>query len=286
MALLHRIPPRPAFANNPHVRRLLPSRLQRKVGPWVFVDHFGPVTSLVRADNDVRPHPHCGLSTVSYLFEGATEHRDSTGGHAVVRPGEIHWMRGGHGIVHSERSPKDRIGQTLPSHGLQLWCAHPDGQEEQEPRFDSWTELPELDVFGVRVQLLAGDGWGERSPVDVTSELIYALVHLKAGQRIDLPDHEERCAYAVSGAFAIDGDAAALHELLIVDGDAGPIVATEDSVVAILGGAAIGERHIWWNLVHSDKGRLEEQAARWRNGAFPTIPGDDGERIPAPDFGP
>lgn len=218
---------------------------------------------------------------MSYLFDGATEHRDSTGGHAVVEPGEIHWMRAGHGIVHSERAPKDRIGTVGKSHGLQIWCAHPDGEEEQEPRFDSWTELPLLERDGVRIQLLCGTGWGEESPVDVTSPLVYAMVHMRAGQRVALPDHEERCVYPVSGAVAVDGDATQ-DEMLVVDASAREVIASEDAMVAILGGDAIGHRFIWWNLVHSDAGRLQEQAERWRRQEFPTIPGDDATFIPAP----
>lgn len=272
------------------VRRVLPRRVLRKVGPWVFVDHFGPTSSVVTGERDVLPHPHCGLSTVSFLFEGATEHRDSTGGHAIVRPNEVHWMRAGHGIVHSERAPKDRIGQEQRSHGLQLWCAHPDGEEEQEPRFDSWRELPTLDVQGVRVDLLAGHGWGAESPVDVTSPLVYAVAHMAAGQTLWLPDHAERAVYVVSGAgqgaVVVDGQPVARHQLLSVGAGAHAMRAMSDCVVAILGGASIGERFIWWNLVHSNRERLREQAERWRRGEFPTIPGDDTEFIAAPELGP
>ncbi len=158
----------------------------------------------------------------------------------------------------------------------------PGRPEEQAPRFDSWTALPELDVQGVRVQLLAGDGWGATSPVEVTSPLVYALVHLREGQAIALPDHQERCAYAVSGAFAVDGDAGAEHEMLVVDRAARTLHARTDAVIAILGGDAIGPRHMWWNLEHSDKGRLIEQATRWSERGYPVIPGDDVEFIPAP----
>lgn len=268
------------------VRRALPQRALRKVGPWVFVDHFGPAEGLVQSTHDVRPHPHSGLSTVSYLFEGATEHRDSTGGHAIVRPGEIHWMRGGHGIVHSERAPKDRLGTVQRSHGLQLWCAHPDGEEEQEPRFDSWTDLPELDLEGVRVRLLAGHGWGLRSPVETTSPLIYAIAELRPGQRLELPDHAERSIYMVRGAAAVDGERCGEHEMLVLERPSTHVVALSEASVVVLGGDPIGERIMWWNLVHSDRARLKEQAQRWREGRFPSIPGDDQDFIPAPEFGP
>jgi redox-sensitive bicupin YhaK (pirin superfamily) len=282
MAVLHHIPARAAHAGAAEVRRLLPSAACRKVGPWVFLDHFGPVEGVASRAHDVRPHPHCGLSTVSFLFEGEVWHRDSLGSDARVRPGEVHWMRAGHGIVHSERSPPERLGRRVRTHGLQLWCAHPDGAEEQEPRFDSWTDLPELDRDGVRVQLLAGEGWGAASPVAVTSPLVYALAHLRDGQRLPLPDHAERCVYAVQGRCGVDGEAAAPGALLVVDGAARAVEAQGDAVVAILGGDPIGPRHIWWNLVHSDPERLRAQARRWREGGFPAIPGDDAESIPAP----
>lgn len=279
MPVTHRIPARDARVGTGTVRRILPHARCRKVGPWVFLDHFGPV---VGPGGDVAPHPHIGLSTVSYLFEGCVEHRDSTGGHALVRPGEVHWMRAGSGVVHSERvpaRPEDRASRT---HGLQLWCAHPDGQEDQAPRFASWRDLPELDREGVRVQLLAGDGWGAESPVDVTSRLVYAIAHLTAGQRLELPDHEERCVYPVSGRVAVDGEGSQPHEMLVVDRAAREMVAVDDAVVAVLGGDAIGPRHMWWNLVHSDRDVLRAQAERWHRGSFPAVVGDDGPRIEGP----
>jgi redox-sensitive bicupin YhaK (pirin superfamily) len=287
VAILHRVPARDRqLTPTTTVRRLLPVALCRKVGPWVFVDHFGPVDVPAGQGLDVRPHPHCALSTVTTLLEGVVEHRDSTGGHALVRPGEIHWMRAGHGIVHSERTPAEARAVDSRSHGLQLWCAHPDGDEEQEPRFDSYTDLPELDVQGSRVQLLAGHGWGAASPVDVTSPVVYAIAHLAAGAAIPLPDHEERCVYPVSGAIAVDGDAAGSHEMLVLDPAAQTLTARADAVVVVLGGDPIGDRHMWWNLVHSDRDRLREQAARWRDGRFPAVVGDTDGFIPAPEHGP
>lgn len=246
--LLHRIPARVRSLGATDVRRVLPSPVHRKVGPWVFLDHFGPEDVPEDGGLDVRPHPHCALSTVTWLFEGAVEHRDSTGGHAVVRPGEIHWMRAGHGIVHSERRPSDPARRARRAHGLQLWCAHPDGAEEQEPRFDSYTQLPEVEVEGVRVRLLAGDGWGAASPVD--------------------------------------GNGADPHTMLVVDRAARVITAQTDAWVAILGGDAIGPRQMWWNFVHSDPGRLAEQAERWRRREFPSVPGDEVDFTPAPSGGP
>ena len=282
MSLLHRLPAKAVKIGSAEIRRLLPKAACRQVGPWVFLDHFGPATVTLSKDMDVRPHPHSGLSTVTYLFDGMIEHRDSVGGHALIGPGEIHWMRAGHGIVHSERMPKERLGQTVAMDALQLWCAHPDGEEEQEPSFASWTELPELDEDGVRVQLLAGNGWARESPVDATSNLVYAIAHLAAGQRLQLPDHQERCVYPLSGELSVDGEVTT-GDLLVVDGSAREIVAVTDASVVILGGDRIGKRHIWWNLVHSDKGRLRELAERWHQREFPSIPGDDEEYIPAPE---
>ncbi|MFT5583483.1 MAG: redox-sensitive bicupin YhaK (pirin superfamily) [Cognaticolwellia sp.] len=264
------------------VKRTLPTVKCRKVGPWVFADHFGPHSAIASTKGDVRQHPHIGLSTVTYLFDGSIEHRDSTGGHAIVRPGEIHWMRAGHGIVHSERAPRDTIGQEVQSHGLQLWCAHPDGEEDQEPHFGSWTDLPELDLDGVRVELLCGSGWGHESPVEVTSPLIYALAHIKAGQRLALPEHQELCAYVVSGAISALNTSVKAHQMLVFDAERGDIQAQQDSVVAILGGDAIGERRIWWNMVHSNPETLKVQAERWRNGGFPSVPDDIADHMPAP----
>lgn len=277
-----RIPARTASVGAFDVRRVLPHRSLRKVGPWVFLDHFGPHERTVSRDGDVLPHPHCGISTVSYLFSGGVEHRDSTGGHGIVRPGEIHWMRSGHGVVHSERAPEDALGQTMVSHGLQLWCAHPDGEEEQEPRFDSWTELPVLDVEGHAVQLLAGNGWGAASPVDTTSNLVYAMVELQPGDRVPLPDHAERCVYPVRGRIAVGSETSESFEMLVADPGPQHVEAVTDATVAILGGDPIGKRFMWWNFVHSDRSRLAEQAERWAQGEFPPIPGDAEAFIPAP----
>ena len=249
----------------------------------MFLDRFGPSTVTLTPDMDVRPHPHAGLSTVTFLFAGSVEHRDSEGGHALVRPDEIHWMRGGSGIVHSERVPRDLLGTKADVAGLQLWCAHPDGEEEQEPGFGSWRELPELDVQGVRVQLLAGNGWAEESPVDVTSNLVYAMAHLRAGDVLSLPDHEERCLYPFEGTISVDGEVSS-EDLLVVDMTAQEATAVTDCTLAVLGGDRIGKRHIWWNLVHSDPKRLRELAEQWRNQEFKPIPGDDEEFIPAPDW--
>lgn len=280
--MTQRIAARTASIGSAEVRRVLPHHSLRKVGPWVFLDHFGPRQIEVRRSGDVLPHPHCGISTVSFLFSGEVEHRDSAGGHALVKPGEIHWMRAGHGIVHSERAPEASLGTTVVSHGLQLWCAHADGEEDQEPGFGSWSDLPVLDVEGVAVQLLAGNGWDAESPVSTTSNLVYAIVELKAGQSVSLPDHAERCAYPVSGRIAMGGEASEPFEMLVADSGPQTVEALTDATIAILGGDPVGKRFMWWNLVHSDRDRLAAQAERWRRQEFPAIPGDAQEFIPAP----
>ena len=282
MGVLHKLQGRTAEVGGAQVQRVLPKAVCRKVGPWVFLDHFGPTQITASRAMDVRPHPHCGLSTVSYLFEGAIVHRDSLGSHVRVGPGEMHWMRAGHGIVHSERTPPEVIGQTVRSHGLQLWCAHPDGDEEQAPAFGSWTSLPDIEVDGVPIRILAGHGWGTASPVDVTSNLVYALVELAAGQQVTLPDHAERAVYPVHGAVQVDGETASAHQMLVVDREAATVSAVADTTLVVLGGDPIGHRYMWWNLVHSDYGRLQEQAQRWRDGGFPIIEGDSEEFIAAP----
>jgi redox-sensitive bicupin YhaK (pirin superfamily) len=271
MPLSHRLPARPRDLGELTVQRMLPAPRCRKVGPWIFADHFGPQPLVM----DVPPHPHCGLSTVTVLFQGEIEHRDSTGAFAVVRPGEIHWMRAGHGATHTERTPAHARQPAAVAHGLQLWCAHPDGEEEQEPRFSSTRELVDLELDGAQIQLLAGTGWGQSAAVDVTSPLVYATVRAPAGVSVRLPDHAERALMAISGRYAVDGDAAGPGEMLVVDRDARRVTAIDDLTLVVLGGAPIGPRHMWWNLVHSDPGRLREQAERWRRGDFPKVVGDD-----------
>jgi len=281
--LIHHLRARKATVGGGSVQRVLPQARCRQVGPWVFVDHFGPSSG---PGMDVPPHPHIGLSTVTWLFDGCVEHRDSTGGHALVGPGEVHWMRAGAGITHSERVPADRGRRARRTHGLQLWCAHPDGEEDQAPRFDSWRDVPELKVAGVPVTLVAGTGWGEASPVDVTSPLVYAIGALRRGDTLPLPDHAERAVYVVSGEVQVAGVAIGTHEMAVVGSGAGQVRSDGPAVVAILGGAPIGERFIWWNLVHSDPAVLRQQAERWQRGGFPEVVGDPGPRVEGPDWLP
>lgn len=264
------------------VRRMLPSGRLRKFGPWVFFDHVGPASLTLNPSMDVRPHPHCGLSTVTWFWKGEMIHRDSLGHVRRIVPGELAWMRSGHGIVHSERFPPELHGQTVEMEGVQLWCAHPDGEEEQEPSFQVWSELPSFNEGACQVHLHAGHGWGRESPVHVTSPLVFASVEIPAGGAVKSPDHEECCIYVMEGSVTVGERLLAAHQLCGVERRSAEVTSAHGARVVFLGGDAIGPRRLWWNLVHSDPQRLVEQAERWRRGEFPEIPGDNEDVVPAP----
>lgn len=271
--MMDRIPARSSQMGTVPIRRILPGPRRQKVGPWVFMDHFGPATLRLSSQMDVRPHPHNALSTVTYLFAGHSRHQDSLGNDHIIHPGEVAWMRAGHGIVHSERMAPDTLGQISDFGGIQLWCAHPEGEEEQDPRFETWSDLPRLDINGVHVRLIAGNGWQAASPVDATSNLVYAIADLKDGQRLKLPDHQERAVYALKGNIALNGELSDA-DMLITPTGVQEIQAQGETQALIIGGDPIGPRHFWWNLIHSDRARLKEQVQRWHAGQFPPIPGD------------
>lgn len=285
--VLLEIASRPRSIGRSMVGRVLPAPLRRSVGPFVFFDHMGPSTVGPDAAIDVPPHPHIGLSTVTYLFEGEVFHRDSVGSAQAILPGAINWMTAGHGIVHSERSPaKDEAPRSM--HGLQLWVALPHALEECEPSFahHAAETLPELDEHGVRVRVLAGAAYGATSPVHVASPLFYVEAQLAAGAKLDTPrGHEERAIYVVSGEVRC-GDrtiTATTMAVLRPQVDA-PIEATRDSRVMMLGGDPLdGPRHIWWNFVSSSTERIEHAAQRWKQRQFPLVPGDEDERVELTD---
>jgi hypothetical protein len=258
------------------------------VGPFVFFDHFGP--TVFRSGNglDVRPHPHIGLATVTYLFDGEIMHRDSLGTAAPIRPGEVNWMTAGRGIVHSERTgPERRInGDSL--HGLQMWVALPADQEEMAPDFAHYAvgEFPMASDNGKSVRVVVGSAYGERSPVVTTSDTLFADVHLKAGSTLPLDaDHEERAIYLLDGEIDVAGDKFGAGRLLVFrPGDRITLRALADTHLAVFGGAAMdGPRHIWWNFVSSRKERIEQAKAEWTAGHFQTVPGDEIEFIPLPE---
>lgn len=269
------------------VRRLLPYAKRRMVGPFVFFDHMGPKTFGPEQAVDVRPHPHIGLATVTFLFEGAMMHRDSLGSAQVIKPGEVNWMTAGRGIVHSERTPQELRGNSSRLHGIQTWIALPKSHEETDPAFFNFAadRLPTIEGIGTRVTVIAGEGWGATSPVSVFSETLYADIHLSAGARIEVPQVDERAIYVLSGSVRVrDRHFDANAFVVFSKGSEIVIEAMADSHLIVVGGETMdGPRHIWWNLVSSSKDRIEQAKVDWKAGRFPLIPGDDQEFIPLPD---
>ncbi len=276
------------------VRRLLPSLQRQAVGPFLFFDHFGPVQVNPGRHHDVRPHPHIGLATVTYLFEGAMLHRDSTGVVQRIEPGAINWMTAGRGIVHSERTPDDLLGRAWVSHGLQLWAALPADDEEIEPAFSHTgaAAIPQLRAPGVVLRVLIGTAFGLRSPVPTRSPTLYLDLALDAGASIELPAAlaRERAVYAVDAEVDIDGRAAAPQTLAVLDDGADVRVEAPRAAarVMLVGGEPLGHRFMWWNFVASRKERIVQAADEWAaqpNAAFPRVSGDD-EFIPLPERRP
>jgi redox-sensitive bicupin YhaK (pirin superfamily) len=270
------------------VRRALPHARRRMVGPFIFFDHFGPAEFHSGQGIDVRPHPHIGLATVTYLFDGEIMHRDSLGSAAAIRPGEVNWMTAGRGIVHSERTAPDHRREGEPIHGLQCWVALPAAEEERAPAFSHHDSaaLPLVRQNGTTVRIVAGSIYGERSPVETLMETLFAEVTLAAGTTLPFDSAvEERAAYLVSGEVEIAGDRFAAGRLLVFrPGDAITITAKTDAHLVLLGGAAMdGPRHIWWNFVSSRKERIEQAKNDWKLARFDTVPGDEKEFIPLPE---
>jgi redox-sensitive bicupin YhaK (pirin superfamily) len=267
------------------VRRLLPAARQRSVGPFVFFDHFGPVTEQPDANHDVRPHPHIGLATVSYLFEGAMMHRDSLGTTQRIEPGAINWMSSGRGIVHSERKPDDLRQAPFVNHGLQLWVALPEAAEETEASFvhTPADAIPEVEADGAQVRVLVGDAFGVRSPVLPASPTLYLDVALPRGGIFDLPSvAPELAVYPIAGEFTLDGVAAPAHQMLVLQpGVTSRIQATGPARFVVVGGEPVGPRYMYWNFVSSSKDRILQASADWEAGRFPGVPGDS-EFIPLP----
>jgi len=271
------------------VRRALPSAGRRMVGPFVFFDQMGPAELAPGEGIDVRPHPHIGLATVTYLFEGTIVHRDSLGSRQPITPGDLNWMTAGRGIVHSERSdPEIRKGPERV-HGLQLWVALPERHEETAPAFahHGRAELPGLEGDGVTARVIAGEAFGRASPVKTHSALFYVDAQLAAGARLALePEHEERAAYLIEGAVAVDGEAFEPGRLLVfAPGREIVLEAPAGARLVLLGGEPMdGPRHVWWNFVSSRRERIEQAKADWTRSRFDlVVPGDETEFIPLPD---
>lgn len=267
------------------VRRLLPTAQRRMVGPWIFFDHMGPAHFPAGQGINVRPHPHIGIATVTYLFDGEILHRDSLGSLQPIRPGDINLMVTGRGIVHSERERPEVTAVDHALNGLQLWLALPDAHEETEPSFHHYPGevIPALTVDGVPVRVMIGSAWGVTSPVRQFSETLYVEARLQPGQLLALPEAEERAVYVVSGALKAQETDLPEHSMTVFARQPGITVqATAETKIAVIGGAAVGERFIEWNFVSSRRERIEQAKSDWQAGRFPKVPGDDKEFIPLP----
>lgn len=277
--------PREADLGGFSVRRLLPTAQRRMVGPWVFFDHMGPARFAAGDGVNVRPHPHIGLATVTYLFEGEILHRDSLGSVQAIRPGDINLMVAGRGIVHSERERPEVSGTQHTLEGLQLWLALPQEQEEVEPSFHHYSadSIPSLHVGEVPVRIMMGTAYGLTSPVKQHSDTLYVEARLKAGQSLELPDAQERAIYVADGALQAQDTVLPEHSMAVLANRPGIVVtATEASRIAIIGGVPPGRRFIDWNFVSSRRERIAQARDDWRQGRFPKVPGDEDEFIPLP----
>ena len=268
------------------VARLLPQPQRRTVGPFIFLDHMGPAEFPPGEGIDVRPHPHIGLATVTYLFAGEIEHRDSLGVVQTIQPGDVNWMTAGRGIVHSERTPRRARAKASRLHGMQSWVALPRNHEEVVPSFyhHPASVLPRVTCGDVSITLIAGSAFGAESPVNTYSPLFYCDAQMPQGSELPLEsDHEERAVYVASGGVRLEKEALRPGTLAILSDSSKPTLrALADSHVMLLGGAALdGERHIWWNFVSSSQDRIEQAKEEWAGGGFKRVDGDD-EFIPLP----
>jgi redox-sensitive bicupin YhaK (pirin superfamily) len=275
------------------VTRILPQAARRSIGPFIFFDYFGPVVFPPGKGVDVRPHPHIGLATVTYLFDGGQMHRDTLGSVQEILPGDVNWMTAGRGIAHSERTGLDMRARGHRLHGIQTWVGLPEKDQEAEPAFQHFAahDLPTRDEKGVRLRMITGEAFGLASPVKVFSPIFYAEAQFEPGGSFTVtPDHEERAIFIVEGEVQIGGD----NHGVETHGEGAMLFLEKDEIVTLfgngaarvmlLGGAPLdGPRHIWWNFVSSSRDRIEQAKADWRAGRFGTIPGDDKEFIPLPD---
>jgi redox-sensitive bicupin YhaK (pirin superfamily) len=271
------------------VRRTLPAKSRTMVGPFIFVDQFGPARLPAGHGMDVRPHPHINLATVTYLFEGAIEHRDSLGTRQVIAPGAINLMTAGRGIVHSERSPATERPDGPTLYGMQTWLALPDGREELEPAFEhvDGAALPLVESDGVSARVLMGTLWGETAGVTEHSPTIYADIMLGAGSSIPIdPGADERAVLATEGVAEIEGQKLDLYTLyLLAPGESMTLKAQTPARVMLLGGEAFAtKRHVWWNFVSSSRDRINQAKEDWKARRFPIVPGDEKEYIPIPEI--
>jgi redox-sensitive bicupin YhaK (pirin superfamily) len=282
----HVLKPKIADLGDFTVRRVLPQVGNRHVGPFIFFDHMGPVDFAPGKGIDVRPHPHIGLATVTYLFAGEIVHRDSLGAVQPIRLGDVNWMTAGRGIVHSERTGPELRASGGPVHGIQIWVGLPKRDEEAEPAFHHHPKdtLPTITANGMLMRIIVGTAFGLESPVRIHSPMFYVDVDAPAAGRVRAPDEfAERAIYVVEGGVSVEGQLIGTGEMAILaEGERALVDATGKSRFVMLGGGRLdGERHIWWNFVSSDKERIERAKADWKEGRFAGVPGET-EFIPLP----
>lgn len=268
------------------VRRTLPSTERRMVGPWIFFDHMGPAHFAPGPGIDVRPHPHIGIATVTYLFEGEMLHRDSLGSLQAIRPGDINLMVSGSGIVHSERERPEMTRSSRTIHGLQLWLALPLEDEEAEPAFHHYAagDIPAIEVDGVPVRVMIGSAYGVAAPVRTFAETLYIEAQMEPDQTLAVPQCPERAVYVVGGGLRVGGTDLPEHTMAVLSDDNNiQVESVEPSRVAIIGGERLDQRYIDWNFVSSRKERIARARQDWQAGRFAKVPGDKQEYIPLPD---
>ena len=268
------------------VRRALPARSRTMVGPFIFVDEFGPARLAPGEGMDVRPHPHINLATVTWLFEGAIDHRDSLGTFSTIQPGTVNLMTAGSGIVHSERSPQSERDGGAAMYGMQTWLALPDGREEIAPAFEAVSDLPIIEDTGLRAQVIMGKLWGRSAPTTCHAETIYAEIDLGPGGAVPVDaETDERAVMLVGGEASIDGHPLELYALVVLKpGEPMTLSSERGGKVMLLGGEAFSShRYVFWNFVSSSRERIEQAKEDWKAGRFPMVPGDAEEFIPLPD---
>ncbi|MCB2047774.1 MAG: pirin family protein [Novosphingobium sp.] len=290
MTILKTVTPTTHDLGQFQVRRAIPSPECRMVGPFIFVDQFGPARLDPGTGMDVRPHPHINLATVTWLFDGdhagAIDHRDSLGSFSTIRPGQVNLMTAGRGIVHSERSPQDERVKGPGFYGMQTWLALPDGSEEIAPAFECRKDLPVIDGQGAKATVIMGSLWGQTAPTTQYAATIYADLVLDAGASLPIDaDADERAVMLVGGSASIDSTPLGLYELTVLAPGAAMTLASESGGrIMLLGGEAFRtRRYVWWNFVSSSRDRIEQAKQDWIDHRFPLVPGDEEERIPLPD---
>ena len=285
MSIIQEVTPVTHNLGDFQVRRAIPAPALAMVGPFIFIDQFGPAQLDIGRGMDVRPHPHINLATVTWLFEGAIEHRDSLGSFATIRPGQVNLMTAGHGIVHSERSPQDERASGPRLYGMQTWLALPDGREEIDPAFEGVTDLPLIEDQCVKARVIMGELWGKRAPTTTYAETINAEIVLGPSGAIPIEANaDERAVMLVGGEATIDGQPLTLYTLTVLKpGEEMVLRSDSGGLVFLMGGEAFAtRRHVWWNFVSSSRERIQQAKEDWREGRFPKVPGEH-EFIPLPE---